>query len=84
VAQAVGEALSTTKWSEWEALASAEHMLILTTSDGNQSLTLRLQYMVQQTRSDNMLNLTKVLTLAIVGYAFADETTSRIWSLDLD
>jgi hypothetical protein len=80
VAQAVEEALSTARWSEWEALASAERILRLTAGDGSQSLALQLRDMVQQTSSDNMLDLTKVLTLAIVGYALAGETTPRIGS----
>jgi hypothetical protein len=46
VAQNVKEALSTTRWSKWEALASAKHILRLTASDGSQSLALQLQDMV--------------------------------------
>lgn len=78
VARAVEETLSSAKWSQWEALASSERILRLSVDDGSQSVALQLRDMVQQTTHDSMLDLSNVLTLAIVGYALAGETTPKV------
>lgn len=71
------EVLSGDKRSKWEAVSSAEKILRLSVNDGSQSIALQLSDMVQQISHDGMLDLSDVLTLAIVGYALAGEASPK-------
>lgn len=77
VARAMEEVLSGDKRSKWEAVSSAEKILRLSVNDGSQSIALQLSDMVQQISHDGMLDLSDVLTLAIVGYALAGEASPK-------
>lgn len=71
------EVRSGDKRSKWEAVSSAEKILRLSVNDGSQSIALQLSDMVQQISNDGMLDLSDVLTLAIVGYALAGEASPK-------
>lgn len=80
VARAMEEVRSGEKRSKWEAVSSAEKILRLSVNDGSQSIALQLSDMVRQISNDGMLDLTDVLTLAIVGYALAGEASPKGFS----
>ncbi|KAG0568011.1 hypothetical protein KC19_7G179400 [Ceratodon purpureus] len=80
VARAMEEILSGVKRSKWEAVSSAEKILRLSVNDGSQSIALQLSDIVQQISHDGMLDLSDVLTLAIVGYALAGEASPKGFS----
>lgn len=80
VAKAMEEVRSGDKRPKWEAVSSAEKILRLSVNDGSQSIALQLSDMVQQISNDGMLDLSDVLTLAIVGYALAGEASPKGFS----